>query len=330
MKAIRIHRTGGPEVLEWEEVPLRDPGPGEVRLRHTAIGLNFIDTYHRSGLYPLPALPAVLGREAAGVVEAVGVGVSRVSPGDRVAYPMHPGAYAEAGVVPESSLVALPEGVDDRTAAAAMLKGLTAWYLVRRSHPVRAGETILVHAAAGGVGLLLCQWASRIGATVIGTVGSDAKAELARAHGCRHPIVYTREDFVSRVRDLTAGEGVRVVYDSVGKDTFERSMDCLSPCGLLVSFGQSSGPVAPIVPGLLAAKGSLYLQRPTLATYIARRADLDEGAGELFEGIRSGALRIEVGRIYPLREARRAHEDLEARRTTGSIVLLPDAPGISR
>lgn len=330
MKAIRIHRTGGPEVLAWEEVPLRAPAPGEVLVRHTAIGVNFIDTYHRSGLYPLPALPAVLGREAAGIVAAVGAGVTRVAEGDRVGYPLHPGAYAESAIVPEAALVAIPEGIDDRTAAAAMLKGLTAWYLVRRSHPVREGEAILVHAAAGGVGLLLCQWASRLGAIVLGTVGNPAKAELAAAHGCRHPIDYTREDFVARVREITGGRGVRAVYDSVGKDTFERSLDCLAPCGILVSFGQSSGPVAPFAPGLLAAKGSLYLQRPTLATYIADRADLEAGASELFGAIRDGGLRVEIGRTYALREARRAHEDLEGRRTTGSILLLPDTGGESR
>jgi NADPH2:quinone reductase len=321
-KAIRIHETGGPEVLRYEDVEVGDPGPGELRLRHTAIGLNYIDTYHRTGLYPVE-LPAVLGREAAGVVEAVGPGVSGVAEGDRVAYAMHPGSYATERLIPADVVVPLPEGVDERHAAAMMLKGLTAWYLLRRTHAVAQGETILFHAAAGGVGLIACQWARRLGATVIGTVGSEEKAELARAHGCDHPIVYTRESFVDRVREITGGAGVPVVYDSVGRDTFEGSLDCLRPLGMLVSFGQASGPVPPFTIGTLAGKGSLYLTRPTLATYIARREDLLEGARELFELVREGAVKIEIGQTYPLSEAARAHEDLESRRTTGSTLLLP-------
>jgi len=320
--AVRIHRTGGPEVLSWDEVEVGEPGPGQVLLRHTAIGLNYIDTYHRTGLYPLE-LPAVLGREAAGIVEAVGPDAGEWKVGDRAAYALVPGAYCEARVVAAERLVRLPEGVDDRLAAAAMLKGLTAHYLLRRTHRLRAGETILFHAAAGGVGSIACQWARHLGATVIGTVGSDEKAERARAHGCEHVIVYTRESFVERVREITRGDGVTVVYDSVGKDTFEGSLDCLAALGLLVSFGQASGPVPPFAIGTLAGKGSLFLTRPTLATYIERREDLVSAATELFEVIGSGAVRIEVGQTYPLREIARAHRDLESRATSGSTLLLP-------
>jgi NADPH2:quinone reductase len=322
-KAIRIHRTGGPEVLLWEEVEVRDPGPGEVRLRHTAVGVNYIDTYHRSGLYPLPYLPAVLGREAAGVVEKVGPDVTEFAPGDRVAYAMHPGAYSEEAVVAAGQLLRLPEEIDDRTAAAMLLKGLTAHYLLRRTYRVAPGDTLLFHAAAGGVGLIACQWAKHLGATVIGTVGTPEKARLARAHGCDHPIVYTRESFVERVREITGGRGVPVVYDSVGKDTFEGSLDCLSPLGLLVSFGNSSGPVAPFSILTLSAKGSLYLTRPTLATHIAHREDLVAAGRELFEVVRSGAVKVEVRHSYALRDAARAHRDLESRATTGSAVLIP-------
>ena len=320
--AIRIHETGGPEVLRWEEVEIAGPGPGEVLLRQTAIGLNFIDTYHRTGLYPLE-LPAVLGREAAGVVEEVGDGVRDLEPGDRVAYALHPGSYAERRSIPAARLVPLPAHVDERTAAAVLLKGLTAHYLLRRTFTVQPGQTILIHAAAGGVGLIACQWAKHLGATVIGTVGSQAKAELARTHGCDHPLLYDSEDFVERVRELTGGRGVPVVYDSVGRATFERSLDCLEPLGLMVSFGQSSGAVPPQNLGVLAQKGSLFVTRPTLATYIAERQDLLAASGELFETIRAGGIRVEVNQTYPLADAARAHEDLEARRTTGSTLLVP-------
>ena len=320
--AIRIHGTGGPEVLVWEPVEVGRPGPGQARLRQTAIGLNYIDTYHRSGLYPLD-LPAVLGREAAGVVEEVGPGVTELKPGDRVAYALYPGSYAESRVIPVAQLVPLPDDVDERTAAAIMLKGLTAHYLLRRTYRVAQGETILFHAAAGGVGLIACQWARSLGATVVGTVGSAEKAELARAHGCDHPVRYDSEDFVERVKDITGGRGVPVVYDSVGRTTFEGSLDCLAPLGMMVSFGQASGPVPPFDPGILARKGSLFLTRPTLATYIARREDLLEAAAELFDAVRRGAVRAEIGQTYPLGEAARAHQDLEARKTSGSTLLLP-------
>jgi len=320
---VRIHATGGPEVMRWEEVEVGRPGPGQVRLRHTAVGLNFIDTYHRTGLYPLP-LPAVLGTEAAGVVEEVGEGVTAVEPGRRVAYAGPPvGAYAEARLYPADRLVDLPGEVDDEKAAAMMLKGLTAQYLVRRTYRVEPGDAVLVHAAAGGVGLLLCQWASHLGALVIGTVGTDSKAALARSNGCHHPIVTSREDFAARTRELTAGEGVAVVYDSVGRDTWEGSLDCLRPLGLMVSYGNASGPVPPFEPLLLSAKGSLFLTRPTLMAYTARREDLAAAAEELFAVVRSGAVRVDVRQRYPLREAAAAHRDLEARRTTGSTVLLP-------
>jgi len=322
-RAIRIHETGGPEVLRWEEVEVPAPGPGEALVRHTAIGVNFIDTYHRSGLYPVP-LPAVLGSEAAGVVERVGPGVTEVRAGDRVGYAggMR-GSYAERRTIPTRALIPLPADVDDRLAAASLLKGMTAQYLVRRIHRVGPGETILVHAAAGGVGLILCQWAAHLGANVIGTVGSDEKAQLARAHGCRHPIVYTREDFVARVKEITGGAGVPVVYDSVGKSTWDGSLDCLRPLGLMVSYGNASGAVPPFAPSVLAAKGSLFLTRPTLMHYTAIREDLLATADELFDVLRSGAVKVEVRQTYPLSEAARAHRDLESRRTTGSSVLLP-------
>lgn len=322
--AVRIHEFGGPEVLRHEEVELGTPGPGEVLLRQTAVGLNFIDVYHRTGLYPLD-LPATLGREAAGVVEEVGPEVSGFSVGDRAAYALVPGAYADARLIPAARLVRLPDTIDERVAAGMMLKGLTAHYLLRRTYRVRAGETILVHAAAGGVGLILCQWARHLGATVIGTVGSEEKAGLAEAHGCHHTVRYDREDFVERVRERTGGRGVGVVYDSVGRSTFLRSLDCLAPLGTMVSFGQSSGAVEPFPIGQLAQKGSLFLTRPTLATYIAERAELESAAEELFAVVASGAVRIDVRRTYPLDEVARAHRDLEARRTSGSTVLLPRA-----
>ena len=323
-RAIRIHQTGGPENLLWEAVEVGDPGPGEVRLEQTAVGLNFIDVYHRSGLYPLAALPAVLGLEAAGVVEALGEGVTSLTVGDRVAYASPPvGAYAEMRLMPADRLVKLPEDISDIQAAAMMLQGMTVQYLIRRTYRVQPGETVLFHAAAGGVGLIACQWLKHLGATVIGTVGSEEKAELARDHGCDHPITYRSEDFVARVRELTGGAGVPVVYDSVGKDTFEGSLDCLAPFGMMVSFGNASGPVPPFDAGILSAKGSLYLTRPTLMTYTAKRDDLVAGACELFEVVRSGALRIEVRQTYPLADTARAHRDLEARKTVGSTVLLP-------
>ena len=322
--AIVLSETGGPENLRWQEVTVGEPGPGQVRLRHTAIGLNFIDVYHRTGLYPLPSLPAVIGLEAAGVVEAVGPGVSDLTVGSRVAYASPPaGAYAEVRLMPADRLVALPDGIDDAHAAAMMLKGMTAEYLLCRTYKVKAGDTILVHAASGGVGLIVCQWAKHLGVQVIGTVGSDAKAELARAHGCDHPIVYTRENFVDRVKALTDGAGVAVVYDSVGKDTFMGSLDCLAPMGMMVSFGNASGAVPAFEPGILSAKGSLFLTRPTLMTYTAKRADLVASARALFEVVLKGAVTIEINQRYPLRDAAQAHRDLEARKTTGSTLLMP-------
>ncbi len=323
-KAIRIHEHGGPEVLRWEEVEVGEPGPGQLRVRHGAVGLNYIDVYHRTGLYPLPSLPWTLGMEGAGQVEAVGEGVTEFKPGDRIAYASPPvGAYAEVRLIPADRVVALHDAIDDRTAAAMMLQGMTAQYLLRRTYRVQAGDAILLHAAAGGVGLIASQWARHLGAIVIGTVGNDEKAELARAHGCHHVIVYNRENFTERVREITGGQGVAAVYDSVGKDTFMGSLDCLRPLGMMVSFGNASGPVPPFEPGILAAKGSLFFTRPTLMTYTAQRADLLASAAELFEVVSSGAVRIEVRQTYPLAETARAHRDLEARQTTGSTVLLP-------
>ncbi|MFQ5783650.1 MAG: quinone oxidoreductase [Alphaproteobacteria bacterium] len=322
--AIRIHAYGGPETMVWEEIDVGEPGEGEVRLRHTAVGLNFIDVYQRTGLYPLPSLPGGLGMEGAGVVEAVGPGVTDLSAGDRVAYaaPL-PGAYCEARIMPADRLVRLPEGIDDRQAAAMMLKGMTAEYLLRRTYRVAADDTILFHAAAGGVGLIACQWAKALGATVIGTVSSPEKAAIATAHGCDYPIVTRTEDFVARVREITGGRGVAVVYDSIGRDSFEGSLDCLAPRGMLVLFGQSSGPVPPFDLGQLAAKGSLYVTRPSLFSYTASRADLEASAGALFERVASGEIRIEINQTYALGDAAQAHRDLEARKTTGSTVLLP-------
>ena len=320
-KAVTIHEVGGPEVLKFETVEVSDPGPGQALLTQTAAGLNFIDTYQRTGLYPLPSLPAVLGMEGAGVVEAVGVGVTEVDVGDRVAYSMAPGAYAEQRLVPAAVLVRLPDGISDDQGAAMMLKGCTAQYLLRRTYRVEAGDTILIHAAAGGVGLIVCQWAKHLGATVIGTVGSPDKAALAKAHGCDHAIDYTTENFAERVREITNEAGLPVVYDSVGRDTFTASLDCLQPRGLLVSFGQSSGAIPPFDPGVLAQKGSLFLTRPTLGNYIGTREDLDATATELFDVVLNGVVRIEVNQTYPLGEAATAHRDLEARKTTGSTVL---------
>ena len=321
---VRVHEVGGPEVLRFEQVEVGEPGRGQVRLRQTAIGLNFIDVYFRTGLYPQPSLPFTPGLEAAGVVEAIGEGVSEVGVGDRVAYAAPPiGAYAEARLMQADRLVRLPDGISDQQAAAMMLKGMTAHYLLRRTFPVKAGQTILFHAAAGGVGLIACQWAKHLGARVIGTVGSEAKAELARGHGCDVPIRYDREDVVARVRELTEGKGVPVVYDSVGKSTFEQSLDCLAPRGMLVAFGQSSGNIPPLNLGILSQKGSLYVTRPTLMTYTAARDDLLASAKELFDVVQSGAVKVEIHQTFALRDAADAHRALEARQTTGSTVLLP-------
>lgn len=322
--AIRIHQCGGPEVLRWEEVSVGVPGPGEVKLRHTAVGLNFIDVYHRSGLYPLPGMPATPGMEGAGIVAAVGEGVSEVTVGDRVAYAgLPPGAYAEERLIPAHRLVRLPDAISDQQAAGMMLQGMTVQYLLRSTFRIKKGDKILLHAAAGGVGLIACQWAKHLGATVIGTVGSPEKAALARAHGCDFPLLYREEDWVAKVKELTGGEGVAVVYDSVGKDTFLKSLDCLRPLGLMVSFGQASGAVPPLDTSLLAAKGSLFLTRPTIMTYTARRDDLLASSAELFKVVQSGAVKIEVKQTYPLCDAAQAHRDLEARKTTGSTVLIP-------
>jgi NADPH2:quinone reductase len=322
-RAIRFHEKGGPEVLRFEEVAVGEPGPSQVLVRHTAIGVNYIDTYNRTGLYPLP-LPSGLGREAAGVVAAIGSNVHHVKRGDRVAYESGTAsAYSESTLVAAERVVKLPDDISDRQAAAIMLKGLTVQYLIRRTYRVKAGETVLFHAAAGGVGLLACQWLKALGATVIGTVGSDEKAALARAHGADHVIVYTREDFVKRVHEITGGRRVPVVYDAVGKTTWPGSLDCLQPLGLMVSFGNSSGPVDGVNLGILAQKGSLFLTRPTLATYIARREDLDASCAELFDVVRSGKVKVEIGGTYPLADAAQAHRDLEARKTTGSLILGP-------
>jgi NADPH2:quinone reductase len=320
--AIRIHETGGPEQMRWEDLPLAQPGPGEVVVRNTAIGLNFLDTYHRSGLYPLPR-PFVLGSEGAGVVEALGPEVDGFAPGDRVAYVAPIGAYAERLLRPADRLVKIPAGIDDRVAAAVMLKGMTAEYLLRRTYRVKRGDLILVHAAAGGVGQILCQWAAHLGATVIGTVGSEGKAELARKAGCAHVIVTAKERASERVKAITAGAGVPVVYDGVGKDTFMDSLDCLMPRGLMVSYGNASGAVPPFNPGVLAQKGSLYLTRPTLGAYTAKRDELLKSAQELFKVVKKGVVKVSIAQTYPLKDAAQAHRDLEARKTTGSTVLLP-------
>ena len=321
--AIRFHATGGPEVLRHEEVAVGAPGPGEARVRQHACGLNFIDVYHRTGLYPLP-LPSGIGLEGAGVVEAVGEGVTVVKPGDRVAYAGGPvGGYASERLIPAERLIRLPDAIDFNTGAGMMLQGLTAAYLLRKTYRVQPGDAVLIHAAAGGVGTIACQWAKALGATVIGTVSNDAKAALARAHGCDHVILYSREDVAKRVREVTNGQGVAVVYDGVGKDTFAGSLDSLRIRGTMVSFGNASGPVPPFDPLLLSAKGSLFITRPTLAHYTAKRPELEELAGELVERVASGQVKIEVSKTYPLRDAAQAQQDLEARRTTGSVVLLP-------
>jgi NADPH2:quinone reductase len=321
VQAIRFEKAGGPEVLIWQQISVDKPGPGQVRLKHKAVGLNYIDTYQRSGLYPVP-LPSGLGGEGAGVVEEIGPEVTGLKPGDRVAYAGGPlGAYSEERIMPAERLVAVPDGISDQEAAAMMLKGMTAWYLIRRTHVVTPGETILIHAAAGGVGLIACQWAKHLGATVIGTVGSEDKAALAKKHGCDYPILYRSEDFVSRVNEITGGRKLPVVYDSVGKDTFYKSLDCLAPLGLMALFGQSSGAVPPVDLGILAAKGSLYVTRPTLGNYTATREDLLTAANDLFGVVKSGAVKILVNQTYPLREAAQAHRDLEGRKTTGQTVF---------
>ena len=323
VQAIRFHKTGGPEVLCWESVEVGAPGPGQARVRHEAVGLNFIDTYHRTGLYPVP-LPSGIGLEGAGVVEAVGEGVANVRPGDRVAYAGGPvGAYSEARCLPADRLLVLPETIDFRTGAAMMLQGLTSAYLLRKTYRVQPGDAVLIHAAAGGVGLIACQWAKVLGATVIGTTSSEAKAELARAHGADHIIFYGREDVAKRVREITHGEGVAVVYDGVGKDTFAGSLDSLRVRGMMVSYGNASGPVPPFDPLLLSQKGSIFITRPTLMHHTAKRAELEMLGGELFEAVVSGKVKIEVNQTYALKDAAQAHRDLEARKTTGSTILLP-------
>ena len=321
--AIRIHSIGGPEVLKWEEVTVGAPAPNEVRLKATAIGLNYIDTYHRSGLYKIP-LPSVLGREAAAVVEEIGSAVTDLKVGDRVAYAASPiGAYAEARLMLADKLVKIPAGISDNQAASMMLKGMTAQYLLRRIHPVKPGDTILMHAAAGGVGLILCQWARHLGATVIGTVGSDEKIALAKTYGCDHVINYVKEDFVARVAEITGGKKCNVVYDGVGKDTFLKSLDCVRPLGLVAMFGNASGAVPPFDIGLLGAKGSLFVTRPTVDTFIATRADLLAVTKDLFDVVARGIVKIEINQTYALKNAIKAHQDLEARKTTGSTVLIP-------
>ncbi|MBR8072578.1 quinone oxidoreductase [Burkholderia cenocepacia] len=322
-KAIRYDQPGGPDVMKWVDVEVGAPKAGEVRIRQHAVGLNYIDVYFRTGLYP-QQLPAGLGMEAAGEVTAVGDGVTAFKAGDRVAYVgQPPGAYAQERVMPAERVVKLPDGISYDDAASVMLQGLTAHYLLRRTYPVKAGDTILIHAAAGGVGLLVCQWAKALGATVIGTVGSDEKAELAKAHGCDHPIVYTRENFTQRVKAITNGAGVPVVYDSIGKDTYIGSLDILAPLGYFVSFGNASGPLPPIDSKEFSSRGSLFFTRPTLFSYIAKRADLEAAAAELFDVILSGKVKTSINQRYPLAEVGRAHADLEARKTTGSTILVP-------
>ncbi len=322
-RAVRIHTYGGAEDMRLEDVEVGAPGAGQVRLRQTAIGLNFIDVYYRTGVYPMPTMPATLGGEGAGVVEALGEGVSDLKVGDRVAYAPVLGAYAEARLIAADRLVKIPDGITDQQAAAMMLKGMTAYYLVRRTYQVKKGDTVLVQAAAGGVGLIMCQWAKHLDAIVIGTVSSDEKAAVARAHGCDHAIVYTREDFAERVREITGGKGCPVVYDSVGRDTFEGSLRCLRPRGIMASFGESSGEPDPMPPHRLGYLGSIFLTHPSLPHYTATRADLLDTANDLFGMVTSGRIRIEISHTYALRDAPQAHADLEARKTTGSIVLIP-------
>ena len=323
VKAVRIHQYGGPEVMSYEDVQVGDPGPGEVRIRHRAIGVNYIDTYFRGGMYPANALPFVLGNEGAGEVVAVGEGVTDLKPGDRVAYVITLGSYAEERIAPAKAVVKLPDGIDDETAAAMMLKGMTAQYLLHRTYKVKRGDTILFHAAAGGVGLIACRWAKHLGATVIGTVGSQEKAKLARDNGCDHVILYGEEDFAARVKEITKGALCEVVYDGVGKATFPASLDCLKPFGLFVSFGSASGPIDAFNIGILQQKGSLYATRPTLNTHIAKREVLDEIAKSLFEAVQSGAVKIAIHNRFKLSQAADAHRALEGRQTTGATILLP-------
>jgi NADPH2:quinone reductase len=320
--AIRVHEHGGPEVMKWEEIEVGEPGEGQVRIKHHAVGLNYIDTYHRSGLYKI-SLPAVIGTEGAGEVTAVGPGVTEFKIGDRVAYASPIGAYAEERLIPADRLVKIPDNIDYQTAAAMMLQGMTVRYLLKETYKVGPGTTMLLHAAAGGIGLIACQWAKHLGATIIGTAGSDEKCKLALEHGATHIINYRKEDFVARTKELTNGQGVDVVYDSVGKDTFPGSLDCLKPRGLWVSFGNASGPVPPFDILMLSAKGSLFATRPTLQTYTAKREDLVATANDLFDVVGRGIVKIKVNQTYPLKEAVQAHLDLEGRKTTGSTVLLP-------
>jgi len=320
-KAITFSETGGPEVLKWQDVEVGAPGAGEVRIKQAAVGLNFIDVYFRTGLYPSP-LPAIPGMEAAGIIEEIGEGVTEFSIGDRVAYAGPPiGAYAESRVMPAAILIKIPDSITDETAAAMMLQGMTAEYLLQRTFHVKSGDTILFHAAAGGVGLIACQWAKHLGATVIGTVGSDEKAALAKSYGCDHTINYRNQNFHKELMDITDGKGVPVVYDSIGKDTFEKSLDCLQPRGLLVSYGNATGPVKDVDLGILAAKGSLYVTRPTLMTYNAKREDLEKSAADLIKLVADGTVKINIGQKYHLSDAAKAHTDLEARNTTGSTIF---------
>jgi len=321
--AIRFPQTGGPEVLRYEEVEVGEPGEGQVLLRQTAIGVNYIDTYHRSGLYPLP-MPSGLGQEGCGVIEKIGKGVKGFKAGDRVTYASAPiGSYSTWRLMPAARVVKVPKEIDDKTAAKMMLQGMTAEYLLHRTYKVKKGDTILVHAAAGGMGLILCQWAKALGATVIGTASTDAKAELAKKHGCKYPIVYSREDFVARVKEITKGKGVPVVYDGVGKDTWPKSLDCLQQRGLMISFGNASGPLPPVNSGDLNSRGSLYFTRPTMGHYTATRPDLELSSGRVISAIKSGKLKIRINQTYPLKDAAQAHRDLQERKTTGSILLLP-------
>jgi NADPH2:quinone reductase len=322
--AIRIHEYGGPETLRWDEIEIGKPGAGQVRLKQTAVGLNYIDTYHRTGLYKLPELPASIGSEGAGIVEEVGSGVTDLKAGDRVCYAGAPvGSYAEARLYPADRLIKIPDGIDDKIAAAMMLQGMTAQYLLKRVYACKKGDIVVMHAAAGGVGSIFCQWANALGVTVIGTVGSQAKAELAKKNGCKHVLVLGEGDWVARVKEISGGKGVPVIYDSIGKDTFFQSLDCLQLRGLMVTFGNASGPVSGVDLGILATKGSLYLTRPTLVHYIATRQELLETAGDLFDAVKRGMVTIQVNQTFPLRDAAEAHRALEGRKTTGSTVLLP-------
>ena len=321
-RAVRYHKQGGPEVLQLDEVTVGDPGQGQVRIRHTAIGVNFVDTYQRSGLYPMQ-LPAVAGNEAAGVVDAVGPGVKDLKKGDRVAYTGLPGSYCDVRIVPADRMVKIPKGISDEQAASMMLKGMTVHYLIFSTYKVKKGDTVLWHAAAGGVGLIACQWLKKLGVTTIGTVGSDEKAKLAKAHGAKHVINYSTENFAEKVKEITKGKKLAVVYDAVGKSTWDGSLDCLQPRGLMVSFGNASGAVPPVNLGILSTKGSLYVTRPTLATYIAARADLVKRSNDLFNVVKSGKVKIETTARYKLADAAQAHRDLEGRKTTGSVVLIP-------